>query len=366
MRIVPTLGLATRRRSRRAARRRASCRCSRPLRRRRRSPRRSARAAFRIAPAWGLLRDYERKPSAPRSCSSSAAAARASPLSARNCCRRRPPRASGLRGSGAASRSNRARPPANERASAAPARRRESRPRACGAVRGAARHQRGRPRRVGDGEPQRAAGIRRRPHRNRRLPRADRRARGAGIARPSSNGCVARRDKLIRFVDREQGLILPRGNPARVRSLRGVVERKLRFINRQRGSATRLLIDRMLADERRSTPSALEGFGNEEFTHPAVAATVASGGADAGFGLRAAAAEYGLAFVPLVRERYFLAVRAKDAVEAAACPLDRRAEEPGVRASACAACPATIPTGAGSLTGIEVLAAAPAPKARRR
>ena len=47
-------------------------------------------------------------------------------------------------------------------------------------------------------------------------------------------------------------------------------------------------------------------------THAAVAATIASGGADAGFGLRAAAAEYGLAFVPLVRERYFLAVRVAD------------------------------------------------------
>ena len=70
----------------------------------------------------------------------------------------------------------------------------------------------------------------------------------------------------------------------------------------------------MIADER-IDPSALDGFGNEEFTHPAVAATVASGGADAGFGLRAAAAEYGLAFVPLVRERYFLAVRAKDAAK---------------------------------------------------
>ncbi len=113
-------------------------------------------------------------------------------------------------------------------------------------------------------------------------------------------------------MDREQGLILARGNPAQVRHLRDVADRRLRFVNRQRGSGTRLLIDRMIADERIDV-STLEGFGNEEFTHPAVAATVASGGADAGFGLRAAAAEYGLAFVPLVRERYYLALRAKDA-----------------------------------------------------
>ena len=121
----------------------------------------------------------------------------------------------------------------------------------------------------------------------------------------------ARRDKLIRFVDRDQGLILPRGNPAGVKNFRDIAARKLRFVNRQRGSGTRLLIDRLIGNERLE-PSALGGYGNEEFTHAAVAATVASGGADAGFGLRAAAAEYGLAFVPLVRERYFLAVRARD------------------------------------------------------
>ncbi len=60
----------------------------------------------------------------------------------------------------------------------------------------------------------------------------------------------ARRDKLVRFVDREQGLILPHGNPAHVRSLRDVADRNLRFINRQRGSGTRMLIDRMIADAR--------------------------------------------------------------------------------------------------------------------
>ena len=92
---------------------------------------------------------------------------------------------------------------------------------------------------------------------------------------------------------------------------RDVAARGLRFINRQRGSGTRLLIDQILAHEGIDAAE-LAGYGHEEFTHAAVAATVASGGADAGFGLRAAAAEYGLAFLPLVRERYFLAVRARD------------------------------------------------------
>ena len=129
----------------------------------------------------------------------------------------------------------------------------------------------------------------------------------ASVRRPLD----ARSDRLIRFVDRDQGLILPRGNPGRVRSLADIASRGLRFINRQRGSATRLLIDQILVNEG-IDPAAINGFSSEEFTHPAVAATVASGGADAGFGLRAATAEYGLAFVPVVRERYFLAVRNKD------------------------------------------------------
>jgi len=172
-----------------------------------------------------------------------------------------------------------------------------------------------------------------------------------------------RRDKLVRFVDREQGLILARGNPAHVRNLRDVAERHLRFVNRQRGSGTRLLIDRMLAAER-IDPATLEGFGNEEFTHPAVAATVASGGADAGFGLRAAAAEYGLAFVPLVRERYFLAVRAKDAVKP---PFVRLLEALGSPAFArrVRRLPGYDCAAAGSISGLEALAPVlPRPRAR--
>ncbi len=129
-------------------------------------------------------------------------------------------------------------------------------------------------------------------------------------------GLQAQRDRLIRFVDRDQGLILPRGNPAHVRNFGDIATRKLRFINRQRGSGTRLLIDQMIARDK-TDRSEIIGYGNEEFTHRAVAATVASGGADAGFGLRAAAAECRLAFVPLVRERYFLAVRAIAAETAA-------------------------------------------------
>jgi putative molybdopterin biosynthesis protein len=118
----------------------------------------------------------------------------------------------------------------------------------------------------------------------------------------------SRTDRLIPFVDREQGLIVPRGNPDRLKTLRDVAHKQLRFVNRQRGSGTRLLIDGLLENDGIDA-AGIVGYANEEFTHAAVAATVASGGADVGFGLRAAAAKYALAFIPQVRERYWLAVR---------------------------------------------------------
>ena len=164
-----------------------------------------------------------------------------------------------------------------------------------------------------------------------------------------------RRDRLIRFVDRDQGLILPRGNLQHVKNLRDVAAKRLRFVNRQRGSGTRLLVDQMIADTGMDA-NTIAGYRNEEFTHAAVAATVASGGADAGFGLRAAAAEYHLAFVPLVRERYFLAVRAKALespalvrlIEALGSPLMARTARPlaGYQIAA-----------AGSILGVDALVA---------
>jgi putative molybdopterin biosynthesis protein len=117
-----------------------------------------------------------------------------------------------------------------------------------------------------------------------------------------------RRDALLRFAEREQGLIVPRGNPERLRSFADVAARHLQFVNRQRGSGTRLLIDQLL-QQAAIDPSAIRGYGTEEFTHLAVAATVAAGRADAGFGLRAAAWRFKLGFVPLRRETYWLASR---------------------------------------------------------
>ena len=114
------------------------------------------------------------------------------------------------------------------------------------------------------------------------------------------------RDAVLRFLTREQGLIVPRGNPQRVRGIRDLPARKLTIVNRQPGSGTRLLLDRLLARAGIAGPS-IAGYSNEEFTHAAVAATVAAGRADAGFGIRAAAAQFGLGFVRVATEQYLFA-----------------------------------------------------------
>ncbi|HEX6005260.1 MAG TPA: substrate-binding domain-containing protein [Burkholderiales bacterium] len=113
---------------------------------------------------------------------------------------------------------------------------------------------------------------------------------------------------LVHFVTRRQGLMVARGNPLGIRSLSDLRRAKSRFVNRQAGSGTRLLFDHVL-NEARVAPSQINGYALEEFTHAAVAATVASGMADAGFGIEAAARRQRLDFVPLADEHYYLAAR---------------------------------------------------------
>ena len=114
------------------------------------------------------------------------------------------------------------------------------------------------------------------------------------------------------FVGRSQGLILPPGNPTGLTSLKDLTRPSVRFLNRQSGSGTRLLFDALL-DQASVPRQAINGYYSEEFTHLAVAAMVASGAADAGFGIQAAAEKFGLAFVPMVTEHYLFAFRARDA-----------------------------------------------------
>jgi putative molybdopterin biosynthesis protein len=115
---------------------------------------------------------------------------------------------------------------------------------------------------------------------------------------------------LVHLAMRDQGLIVRSGNPAGVGSLADLARPDVRFVNRQRGSGTRVLLDYELR-RRGIDPAAIGGYEREEFTHLAVAAAVQGGSADVGLGVMSAARALDLEFVPLLREQYDLVVGAE-------------------------------------------------------
>ena len=120
--------------------------------------------------------------------------------------------------------------------------------------------------------------------------------------------------KLIACLRRTQGLIVAAGNPLQLDGLPALARRGVRFLNRQIGSGTRLLTEHLMA-EAGVDPTLVAGWhADSENSHVAVAASIASGLADAGVGIAAAAHRFGLGFVPLVEEDYFL-VCLKDALD---------------------------------------------------
>ena len=121
--------------------------------------------------------------------------------------------------------------------------------------------------------------------------------------------------KVIGFARRQQGLIVAHGNPLHIKNLQ--TARTHRFVNREAGTGTRLILDELLGQQG-ITPSDLPGYEHTEPSHSAVAHAVASGHADVGFSLSHAAKALGLDFVPMVEEHYHL-VCLKDTLETSAC-----------------------------------------------
>jgi putative molybdopterin biosynthesis protein len=111
----------------------------------------------------------------------------------------------------------------------------------------------------------------------------------------------------MNLVGRVQGLIVPPGNPKGIRSLEDLGRPGVVFVNRQRGSGTRVLLDYKLAGMSLDAEG-ISGYDREEYSHLAVAAAVASGSADTGLGILSAARALGLDFFPLLTERYDLVV----------------------------------------------------------
>ena len=112
---------------------------------------------------------------------------------------------------------------------------------------------------------------------------------------------------VVNLAIRHQGLIVAKGNPLGIEGTSDLKRDDVRFINRQRGAGTRILLDYEL-DKAGIKEDEVNGYDREEFTHMAVAVNVLSGAADCGLGIMAAAKALDLGFVPMARERYDLVI----------------------------------------------------------
>ncbi len=126
--------------------------------------------------------------------------------------------------------------------------------------------------------------------------------------------------KVVALVGRQQGLIVLGDNPKKIHGLEDLARPEVAFINRQRGAGTRVLLDYQLG-LKGIAPESIRGYNQEEYTHLAVAAAVASGRADCGMGIAAAAQALGLAFLPLFQEQYDLVVLASEYEGSLLAPL---------------------------------------------
>ncbi|HXF85814.1 MAG TPA: molybdopterin biosynthesis protein [Anaerolineales bacterium] len=126
--------------------------------------------------------------------------------------------------------------------------------------------------------------------------------------------------KVVALVGREQGLIVKKGNPKGIKGLSDLTRPDVRFVNRQRGAGTRVLLDYHL-NLMTIPQSSIVGYEQEEYTHLSVAAAIASGRADCGLGIAAAAQALDLDFIPLFQERYDLVVPKEHAESELLAPL---------------------------------------------
>jgi molybdenum cofactor synthesis domain-containing protein len=112
---------------------------------------------------------------------------------------------------------------------------------------------------------------------------------------------------LVTLVHRWQGFMIVKGNPKKVRGIEDLTRSDVGFINRQAGSGTRILLDYEM-QKAGIDSKAIPGYKSEEYTHMSIAMAVASGRADVGLGILAAAKALDLDFIPIARERYDLVV----------------------------------------------------------
>ncbi len=126
--------------------------------------------------------------------------------------------------------------------------------------------------------------------------------------------------RVFGWVERIQGMVVARGNPKGIKSIRDLIRSDLHFVNRQRGSGTRNLLDYWLKKEGIHSDD-VKGYDQEEFTHLGVAAAVSSGRADCGLAIEASAMALDLDFVPLFEESYQLIIPESSIADPLLSPL---------------------------------------------
>lgn len=135
---------------------------------------------------------------------------------------------------------------------------------------------------------------------------------GFHVSDPQSSQIISQRlqkegMQIFPVMKRVQGFLVAKGNPLNIISPKDLLRAKIRFINRQKGSGTRLLLDTILAKEG-IDGNAIRGYQNEEFTHSAIATAILAKKADVGMGVKSIALDNGLDFIQLKDEIFFLAM----------------------------------------------------------
>ncbi|WP_404329792.1 substrate-binding domain-containing protein [Mesobacillus maritimus] len=113
---------------------------------------------------------------------------------------------------------------------------------------------------------------------------------------------------VIRLASREQGLIVAKGNPKNIASVEDFPRSDVTIVNRQKGAGTRFLLDSFLA-EKNISPESIKGYENEEWNHLGAASHISRGSADVAFGVKYAARQLGLDFIPMTSEKFDLVLR---------------------------------------------------------
>jgi len=140
------------------------------------------------------------------------------------------------------------------------------------------------------------------------------------------------RVRLVTWAERSQGLLVKKGNPKRIQGLSNLGRDDIIFVNRQKGSGTRVLLDYNLKKSGIGS-DAVRGYDQEEFTHLGVAVAVLSGRADCGLGVAAAATALDLDFIPLFVERFDLVIPLEYADGDLLAPVFKLMADPRFRAT---------------------------------